>query len=83
LNNILTGNSANNVLDGRAGNDTLTGGNGDDTYLFGKGYGNDIVVNSNGTGTDAGYDTVQFNFGLSGILLILSGTATIRLSMSG
>jgi Ca2+-binding RTX toxin-like protein len=45
FNDALTGNSGNNVLAGAAGNDTLTGGAGADTYLFGRGDGQDIIVN--------------------------------------
>jgi Ca2+-binding RTX toxin-like protein len=43
-NDTLTGNAGNDILDGGAGNDTLNGGTGNDTYLFGRGYGQDTIV---------------------------------------
>ena len=38
----------NDTLDGGAGMDSLHGGLGDDTYIFGKGYGNDSVYDTEG-----------------------------------
>lgn len=32
------------VLDGKGGNDTLRGAGGDDTYIYGRGYGNDTIL---------------------------------------
>ncbi|MBR8655752.1 S8 family serine peptidase [Achromobacter sp. Marseille-Q0513] len=40
----LTGTSGDNVLQGGAGNDVLTGGLGSDTYVFGRGDGNDRII---------------------------------------
>ncbi|WP_119305168.1 calcium-binding protein [Dongia deserti] len=40
----LVGFSADEVFDGGAGNDRLEGGDGADTYVFGRGYGQDVVV---------------------------------------
>lgn len=44
----LWGNDGNDVLDGGTGNDELYGGAGNDTYVFGKGYGMDTVIDSEG-----------------------------------
>ncbi len=59
-NDTLAGGSGNDMLDGGAGNDVLYGGrwsdnyssNGNDTYLFGRGSGQDIVID---------YDTTAGN----------------------
>jgi Ca2+-binding RTX toxin-like protein len=40
----IYGGSGNDILDDAAGNDILNGGVGDDTYFFGRGYGNDLIV---------------------------------------
>lgn len=50
-NDIIYGDEDNDTLDGGAGNDTLKGGSGDDTYIFAKGYGNDIIIDSEGLNT--------------------------------
>lgn len=50
-NDILIGDDGNDSLDGGTGNDTLNGGFGDDTYIFAKGYGNDVVIDSDGLNT--------------------------------
>jgi VCBS repeat-containing protein len=41
---LWDGNCGNDILDGGAGNDRLYGGIGSDTYLFGRGYGQDFIV---------------------------------------
>jgi Ca2+-binding RTX toxin-like protein len=43
--NIIKGNAASNTLAGGVGNDTLIGGGGSDTYGFGRGDGQDVIVN--------------------------------------
>ena len=48
-NDRLYGNNGNDILDGGAGNDRLEGGSGDDTYIYGKGYGNDVIYDYQGT----------------------------------
>lgn len=40
----IYGGSGNDILDDAAGNDLLNGGVGDDTYFFGRGYGNDLII---------------------------------------
>jgi Ca2+-binding RTX toxin-like protein len=64
-NDILDGGAGADTLIGGSGNDILRGGDGNDFYVYGKGSGNDTVVNYNDSGTDTGYDTVQFQEGLS------------------
>lgn len=46
LDNIITGHNGNDILDGGAGNDTLNGGRGSDEYLFARGYGSDVIKES-------------------------------------
>jgi predicted extracellular nuclease len=43
-NDVLDGGNGNDVLDGGNGNDTLSGGAGADTFVFGKGGGNDTIL---------------------------------------
>jgi len=54
-NDVLQGGEGNDVLDGGAGNDQLHGGTGDDTYLFGRGGGQDRLIDLGGT-----QDTIRF-----------------------
>lgn len=49
-NETLHGDGTNNTLDGGAGNDTLFGQGGTDTYLFGRGYGQDVIINNGASG---------------------------------
>jgi Ca2+-binding RTX toxin-like protein len=60
----LQGGHGNDVLDGGAGNDTLYGGfsggtqgSGNDTYVFGRGYGQDVIYDRDGTAGNL--DTVR------------------------
>jgi Ca2+-binding RTX toxin-like protein len=48
LNDIIDGGAGNDTLDGGAGNDLLRGGAGADTFLFGRGSGQDTIVDSSG-----------------------------------
>ncbi|WP_236341795.1 calcium-binding protein [Paenibacillus plantiphilus] len=76
----LYGSAGNDVLDGGAGNDTLYGGdnndtsytraNGNDTYIFGRGYGQDTIIDYDGT--DGNADVIQFNAD------VLPGDVTLR-----
>ncbi|MFI3156852.1 MAG: calcium-binding protein [Methylococcaceae bacterium] len=52
-NDTLLGQEGNDTLDGGVGNDSLQGGVGNDTYLFGRGTGQDTVIE---------YDTTTGNF---------------------
>lgn len=56
-NDTLQGNAGNDILDGGAGNDRLLGGRGNDIYRYGQGYGNDVIDNSGGAGSDV--DIIQ------------------------
>jgi Ca2+-binding RTX toxin-like protein len=51
LNNVLTGSDAISVLTGAGGSDTLYGAGGNDTYQFGRGEGQDRIVESDNTTT--------------------------------
>ncbi|MCL2791349.1 MAG: hypothetical protein FWD79_12050, partial [Desulfobulbus sp.] len=57
-NDQLFGGAGNDTLDGGAGDDLLQGGTGDDTYLFGRGYGNDTIVENDPTPGNT--DTARF-----------------------
>jgi Ca2+-binding RTX toxin-like protein len=48
LNDIIDAGDGNDTLDGGAGNDMLRGGAGADTFLFGRGSGQDTIVDSSG-----------------------------------
>lgn len=71
-NNILLGgdgcdqifaHDGNDILDGGTGNDLLNGGNGFDTYLFGRGYGNDTIVDYDQA--ENSNDRISFGSGIS------------------
>ncbi len=72
---VMLGDSADNglfglegvdTLDGGTGVDTLDGGTGNDTYIFGRGYGQDLIIDA------SGIDNVQFNAGLTAVDVILT-----------
>ena len=46
---VLTGTNVTDLLDGGAGNDELRGGEGNDVYLFGRGSGQDVVIDRGGS----------------------------------
>ena len=50
------------TLIGGSGNDTLQGGMGNDTYVFGRGFGNDVILNFNPNNET---DTIKFIDGIS------------------
>ncbi|MGE0108349.1 MAG: calcium-binding protein [Bdellovibrionales bacterium] len=56
---VLSGISGNDTLDGGAGNDKLTGNGGNDTYIFGRGYGQDTIINTHTTMSDQ--SVLKFN----------------------
>ncbi len=57
-NDTIYGRAGNDTLDGGTGNDILSGDAGDDTYIFGRGYGQDYIGDTDGT---SGLDTISFN----------------------
>ena len=59
----LSGGDGNDTIDGGAGNDSLIGGDGDDIYYFGRGDGQDVIVDSAGVG-----DELHFGDGSNEIL---------------
>ncbi len=63
-NDTLVGSWANEALDGGTGNDYLEGSAGDDTYVFGLGYGQDVIYDSN-QGQSGGIDKIMFLSGIS------------------
>lgn len=73
-NDRLYGRGGDDILDGGAGNDKLFGGsdsywsgsgasNGNDTYVFDRGYGEDVVVDFDGTAGNL--DTIRLGDGLA------------------
>ena len=61
-NDFLSGDSGDDTLIGGSGNDTLQGGMGNDTYVFGRGFGNDVIINFNPNNET---DTIKFIDGIS------------------
>lgn len=57
-NDSLFGNAGDDFIDGGAGNDTLYGGSGEDTYLFGRGSGQDAILDF-ATESNVSIDIIQ------------------------
>ncbi|RYF02839.1 MAG: hypothetical protein EOO77_31995, partial [Oxalobacteraceae bacterium] len=70
----LVGFSSEDVLDGGAGNDILNGGDGSDTYVFGRGYGNDTIIESVGYVLLGDEDKLVFGPGITADDIQLSRT---------
>jgi Ca2+-binding RTX toxin-like protein len=62
-NDSLTGGSGSDVLDGGAGNDSQRGGQGNDVYVFGRGDGQDLILDHDAT--TGNIDTVFFAPGIT------------------
>lgn len=60
----LIGSYSNEKLNGGTGNDYLEGSAGDDTYVFGPGYGQDVIYDSN-QGQTGGVDKIMFLAGIN------------------
>ena len=56
---LLYGREGADILDGGAGNDGMDGGTGNDTYVFGRGSGQDIVIDKDNT--PGNVDTILLN----------------------
>jgi trimeric autotransporter adhesin len=67
-NNTLSGGAGNDLLDGAAGNDVLFGGAGNDSYVFGRGYGQDVIVEN---GAASANDRLLLGAGLAPSDLLL------------
>lgn len=61
--NLLRGNHAANRLDGRQGNDLLRGSGGNDSYVMKRGYGQDVVIDTDAT--IGNQDQVLFGSGIA------------------
>lgn len=59
-NNLLQGGAGNDSLNGGAGNDQLQGGEGDDLYSFARGWGQDVIDD-----TDGALDAIEFATGIA------------------
>jgi Ca2+-binding RTX toxin-like protein len=55
--NVLIGTDEGDLISGGSGNDTLIGGLGNDIYLFGRGDGNDVIIEAD---TAQGGDVLRF-----------------------
>ena len=79
-NDVLQGGEGNDLLDGGVGNDQLHGGTGDDTYLFGRGSGQDRLIDLGGTqdairfAADVAPGEVQVAKSGRDVVLTISGT---------
>jgi Ca2+-binding RTX toxin-like protein len=74
-----TGNALNNKLEGNSANNTLTGLGGSDTYLYGRGGGQDKVIDNSGTG-----DRLLFGTDINPLDLVISRQANdLRLAVHG
>lgn len=70
-NDNVLGTAANDLIDGGAGTDFLQGNAGNDTYRFGRGYGQDTVLETTATWGDSG-DVLAFTADVRPEDLILS-----------
>ena len=79
---MLDGGSGDDYLDGGSGNDTLIGRNGNDTYIFGRGYGQDTINESNGNSSndrvvfadDVSVDDVEFKRSGNDLVISINDT---------
>lgn len=62
-NNVMEGNAGADTLDGRGGNDRLVGGVGNDSYIFARGYGQDVIQDSDGTAGNT--DRIRLGVGIA------------------
>ncbi len=74
-----TGNTSNNILAGNSANNTLSGLSGNDTYLYGRGGGQDTVIDNSGTS-----DALAFGATINPLDLVLTRQVNdLRLAIHG
>jgi Ca2+-binding RTX toxin-like protein len=74
-----TGNASNNMMSGNSANNVLTGLGGNDTYSYGRGGGQDIVIDNSGTA-----DSVLFGATIDPLDLVISRQVNdLRLAIHG
>jgi Ca2+-binding RTX toxin-like protein len=83
---VVIGLAGDDVLDGGAGNDTLYGESGADSYLFGRGSGNDVIVNNDAS--ESTLDVIRLGEGIAPADVTLSrvagqGTVDLLLAING
>ncbi len=77
---VLSGGDGVDLLDGGAGDDTLSGGLGNNTFLFGRGDGQDVIVNDINDTTAGKLNTLRFKPGVLSSEIVLT-QASNSLSM--
>ena len=79
----LMGVGGNDTLDGGAGNDQLAGGGGSDVYLFGRGSGQDAILEF--TEAEGGIDTLRFDstVEVADVTVTRDQIGTLSLSIDG
>jgi Ca2+-binding RTX toxin-like protein len=83
-NDHLVGFMTGDTLDGGAGNDVLQGGDGADTYVFGRGYGQDQIVEGVGEAILSENDTLQFGADIAWSDLVFSRSGdTLVIAIAG
>ena len=80
----LYGDAGSDSLDGGSGNDTLYGGDGADLYQFGRGSGQDLIVNSDADAVGVNVDTLQLGAGVQVSDVLVTRTAnSLVLAING
>lgn len=64
-NDVLSSEAGDDILWGGAGDDEMYGGNGNDTYMFGRGDGNDMIVEGGGETRPDRRNIIRLNAGVS------------------
>ncbi|MDB5850022.1 MAG: putative rtx family calcium-binding cytotoxins and bacteriocins protein, partial [Rhodoferax sp.] len=83
-NDWVGGDDGDDTLDGGAGDDRLQGGNGADTYFFGRGYGSDVITNTDSNALGVKADIVTFGAGISpGDISLTRGGDALILTIKG
>jgi Ca2+-binding RTX toxin-like protein len=80
---VIYGLEGNDTLDGGTGNDTLFGSEGSDAYRFGRGSGQDTVIDWNVTGTDLDTITMAPDVLAEDVRVIADQNGSLVLSVNG